>query len=312
MKITELETIRLGEFANILSGCGCTPTRGSSGSARPSWAPPRSRPTSTRRSAPRLHRPRSAADRGDRARTRSAISAGAAPASRRAAIRPSTSPCGTSSARRSNMPVHRRWAAEPRRDPHLQHLRRLPLHPRARAPGVGQLGLGARQPALRGPARLPDDAGELAAVAARRRHHGHEDLAVRHRRRATDGLDIRSARAEAALEPSGRSARQSATDGHHGRVPLAVALAAAERIARALEPFDTYWHEDPMRMDCAGDAEAYAPRLAGADLRLARRSATRGPSAITSRPALRAWRCSTCSWCGGLTEARKIAGMAEA
>ena len=35
-------------------------------------------------------------------------------------------------------------------------------------------------------------------------------------------------------------------------------LMPAISIARALAPFDTYWHEDPIKMDTLGDLKRYA------------------------------------------------------
>ena len=45
-------------------------------------------------------------------------------------------------------------------------------------------------------------------------------------------------------------------------------LPTAIRIARALEPFDTFWHEDPIKMDALADLAAYAARQPRAGLRL--------------------------------------------
>ena len=100
----------------------------------------RSRPTCTRPSAPKLVGHRSARDRGaQRARSRT-IWAGARPASRPAATRPSTSRCGTCSARRTGSPVRDMLGGRSRDShPRLQHLRRLPLHPRRARAGGRQL-----------------------------------------------------------------------------------------------------------------------------------------------------------------------------
>ncbi len=88
-------------------------------------------------------------------------------------------------------------------------------------------------------------------------------------------------------------------------------LLPAIEIARALAPFDTYWHEDPIRMDSLGDLRRYA-------------AASRAPICASETLATR-WRFRDLletgaagivmldlSWCGGLSEARKIASMAEA
>jgi hypothetical protein len=88
-------------------------------------------------------------------------------------------------------------------------------------------------------------------------------------------------------------------------------LPTAIRIARALEPFDTFWHEDPIKMDALADLSAYA-------------AASRAPVCASETLAFRqSFRellearatgivMLDLSWCGGLSEAKKIATMAEA
>jgi L-alanine-DL-glutamate epimerase-like enolase superfamily enzyme len=88
-------------------------------------------------------------------------------------------------------------------------------------------------------------------------------------------------------------------------------LPAAQRIARALADYDTFWHEDPVRMDSLETLKAYAPHSRApicASETLAYGHAFRdyfatGVAGIAMLDL---------SWCGGLSEARKIAGMAEA
>lgn len=88
-------------------------------------------------------------------------------------------------------------------------------------------------------------------------------------------------------------------------------LLPAMRIARALAPFDTYWHEDPIRMDSLGDLRRYAdasPAPLCASETLGGRWAFRdlletGAAGVVMLDL---------SWCGGLSEARKVAAMAEA
>src|SRR4029079_1006388 len=73
----------------------------------------------------------------------------------------------------------------------------------------------------------------------------------------------------------------------------------------------TYWHEDPIRMDSLGDLkryEAVSPAPISASETLGSRWAFRdlletGAAGIVMLDI---------SWCGGLSEARKIAAMAEA
>ncbi len=82
-------------------------------------------------------------------------------------------------------------------------------------------------------------------------------------------------------------------------------------IARALEPFDLYWIEDPM--------PATAPS-SWADLRARVRPKIAGSETMAGRAAFRAMMeagaldvvIMDLGWCGGLTEAKAIASMAEA
>ena len=87
-------------------------------------------------------------------------------------------------------------------------------------------------------------------------------------------------------------------------------LPMAKKLARALEEFDTYWHEDPFRLDNLDDLPTSRrhPRPGVASETLATRRAFResletGAAGVVMLDL---------SWCGGLSEARKIAGMAEA
>ena len=88
-------------------------------------------------------------------------------------------------------------------------------------------------------------------------------------------------------------------------------LPTARRIARALEEFSPYWYEDPLRAD---DLDALATFARG----------THVPVTISETMATR-WRFREAfargaagiamldiSWCGGISEAKKIATMAEA
>jgi L-alanine-DL-glutamate epimerase-like enolase superfamily enzyme len=88
-------------------------------------------------------------------------------------------------------------------------------------------------------------------------------------------------------------------------------LTPAIQIARALAPYNTFWHEDPIRMDSLGDLKRYS-------------EASMAPVCASETLATR-WRFRDLltadaagivmldlSWCGGLTEAKAIASMAEA
>lgn len=88
-------------------------------------------------------------------------------------------------------------------------------------------------------------------------------------------------------------------------------LLPAIEIARALAPYDTFWHEDPIKMDSLSSLKRYADASCApiaASETLASRWAFRdlietGVAGVFNLDI---------SWCGGLSEARKIASMAEA
>ena len=88
-------------------------------------------------------------------------------------------------------------------------------------------------------------------------------------------------------------------------------LLPAMTIARALAPYDTFWHEDPIKMDSLASLKRYAEASTApicASETLGGRFAVRdlletGAAGVVMLDI---------SWCGGLSEAKKIAGMAEA
>jgi L-alanine-DL-glutamate epimerase-like enolase superfamily enzyme len=88
-------------------------------------------------------------------------------------------------------------------------------------------------------------------------------------------------------------------------------LLPAIQIAKALAPFQTFWHEDPIKMDSLASLKRYAeasPAPISASETLATRWGFRdlletGAAGVVMLDL---------SWCGGLSEARKIAAMAEA
>ena len=88
-------------------------------------------------------------------------------------------------------------------------------------------------------------------------------------------------------------------------------LLPAMQIARALAPYGTFWHEDPIRMDSLASLKRYAKASVApicASETLAGRSGFRdlletGVAGVVMLDL---------SWCGGISEARKIASMAEA
>jgi galactonate dehydratase len=88
-------------------------------------------------------------------------------------------------------------------------------------------------------------------------------------------------------------------------------LTPAIRIAKALAPFGTFWHEDPIRMDSLGDLKRYAAASAApvcASETLGGRWAFRDLLETGAAGVIMF----DLAWCGGLSEGRKIAAMAEA
>ena len=88
-------------------------------------------------------------------------------------------------------------------------------------------------------------------------------------------------------------------------------LPMARKIARALKPFNTFWHEDAIRMDSLDLLQQYAPdceALICASETLSYKWGFKdylqtGVAGVVMLDL---------SWCGGLSEARKIAAMVDA
>ncbi|MEO1248985.1 MAG: mandelate racemase/muconate lactonizing enzyme family protein [Pseudomonadota bacterium] len=88
-------------------------------------------------------------------------------------------------------------------------------------------------------------------------------------------------------------------------------LLPAIEIARALEPFDTVWHEDPIRMDSLSSLRRYA-EASKAPIAASETLGSRGAFRDLIETGVAGVFNLDISWCGGLSEARKIAAMAEA
>ncbi len=126
------------------------------------------------------------------------------------------------------------------------------------------------------------------------------------------GWDITSEELKRALEPF-RLIRNAVGD----RMDIMVefhslwSLPMAKKLAERLAEFDTYWHEDPFRLDNIRDLGEYAAHSKAwvcASETLSFTHAFReyletGAAGVVMLDL---------SWCGGVSEARKIAGMAEA
>ena len=129
---------------------------------------------------------------------------------------------------------------------------------------------------------------------------------------ASGGQDIAAVDLERALEPFRqiRAAVGNAMDimvEFHGLWNLPT----ARRIARALEEFDPFWFEDPIRADNL-DALATFASSTPVPVTLSETLATRwGFREVLARDAAGIVMLDI-SWCGGISEAKKIATMAEA
>lgn len=129
---------------------------------------------------------------------------------------------------------------------------------------------------------------------------------------ATGGLYIDAPALKAGLEPF-----EKIRDRVGDRMDIMVEfhsmwqLTPAIQIARALAPFGTFWHEDPIRMDALGDLARYAaasPAPVCASETLSGRWRFRDLLETQAAGIVML----DVAWCGGLSEARKIANMAEA
>ncbi|MFV0385845.1 mandelate racemase/muconate lactonizing enzyme family protein [Paracoccus sp. (in: a-proteobacteria)] len=88
-------------------------------------------------------------------------------------------------------------------------------------------------------------------------------------------------------------------------------LLPAMQIARALQPYDTFWHEDPIKMDSLSSLRRYA-EASVAPISASETLATRWGFRDLLETGAAGIVMLDISWCGGLSEARKIAAMAEA
>ncbi len=126
------------------------------------------------------------------------------------------------------------------------------------------------------------------------------------------GWDISPSELKTALEPFARI-RKAVGDKMDIMVEFHSlwSLPMAKKLAERLAEFDTYWHEDPFRLDNIGDLKDYARHSKAwvcASETLSTTHAFREYLETGSAGVVML----DLSWCGGLTEARKIAGMAEA
>ena len=127
-----------------------------------------------------------------------------------------------------------------------------------------------------------------------------------------DGNTISTGELKGALEPF-EKIRRAVGD----RIDIMVEfhslwqLLPAMTIARALAPFGTFWHEDPIRMDSLGDLKRYAA-VSVAPICASETLGTRWAFRDLLETGAAGIVMLDIAWCGGLSEARKIAAMAEA
>lgn len=88
-------------------------------------------------------------------------------------------------------------------------------------------------------------------------------------------------------------------------------LPAAQRIAQALAEFDTYWHEDPIRMDSLGLLKQYAT-YSKAPICASEILAGRWSFKDLLETGVAGIIMFDLAWCGGISEARRIAALADA
>ncbi len=128
----------------------------------------------------------------------------------------------------------------------------------------------------------------------------------------THGMDISPAELDLALEPF-RKIRRAVGDKMDIMVEFHSlwSLPMACKLARRLTEFDTYWHEDPFRLDNPSDLAEYARHSKAWVCASETLSFTHAFREYLETKAAGVAMLDL-SWCGGLTEARKIAALAEA
>jgi L-alanine-DL-glutamate epimerase-like enolase superfamily enzyme len=129
---------------------------------------------------------------------------------------------------------------------------------------------------------------------------------------ASDGLYISGSDLQKALDPF-RKIRAAVGN----RMDILVEfhslwrLPAAQHIARALAEFDTFWHEDPIRMDSLALLKQYAP-CSKAPICASEILAGRWSFKDLLETGVAGIIMFDLAWCGGISEARRIAALADA
>ena len=129
---------------------------------------------------------------------------------------------------------------------------------------------------------------------------------------ATEGQYISRPDLDQALEPFRRIRRAVGT-----QMDIMVEfhslwrLPPAQRIAQALAQFDTFWHEDPIRMDSLALLKQYAP-YSKAPICASETLAGRWAFKDLLETGVAGIVMFDLAWCGGISEARRIAALADA
>ncbi|SMC84677.1 mandelate racemase/muconate lactonizing enzyme family protein [Primorskyibacter flagellatus] len=128
----------------------------------------------------------------------------------------------------------------------------------------------------------------------------------------TGGQDIMAEDLKSALEPFDKI-RKAVGDKMEIMVEFHSMwkLLPAMKIARALAPYRTYWHEDPIKMDSLSLLKRYA-EASEAPICASETLGELGAFRDLLETGVAGIIMLDIAWCGGLTEARKIAHMAEA
>ena len=129
---------------------------------------------------------------------------------------------------------------------------------------------------------------------------------------ASDGLCISSEDLQKALDPF-RRIRNAVGNKMDIMVEFHSLwrLPAAQRIAQALAEFDTFWHEDPIRMDSLALLKQYAP-YSKAPICASEILAGRWSFKDLLETGVAGIVMFDLAWCGGVSEARRISALADA
>ena len=313
MKITQLETLRLGEFPNLVWVRVHT-DQGVVGLGETSYAAQSVEALPARICGAARDRPRPARRSRRLARSLTGYLGWRGSASRRAPRPPSTWRCGTCTARSVTSRSTRCSAAPAASE--IRTYNTCAGYRYIRAAG----GQNTRNWGLDGKSQGPYEdlegflhrADEVAHSLLEQGITGMKIWPFDPHAEASDGQYISGPDLEKALEPF-RRIRKAVGN----RMDIMVEfhslwrLTAAQRIAQALAEFDTFWHEDPIRMDSLALLKQYAPHskapICASEILAGRWSfkdlLETGVAGIVMFDL---------AWCGGITEARRIAALADA